>query len=104
MLFRDAPVEAEVAAVHGRVQREARDAIAGLFALTPHWSVTPALSQHRAAELLAEITKASLNALATWWWDNPRVGRGDLVDLAIDALWTGMERLQRSAEGTSKRS
>jgi AcrR family transcriptional regulator len=96
MLFRDPPADPELADVQRAIQRRATAAIAALFALTPRWRL--GLGRDRANELLAELTKSALNGLAGWWWEHPEVRREQLVELATDALWTGLERLREEAD------
>jgi AcrR family transcriptional regulator len=96
MLFRDPPADPQIAQAQPAIQRRATAAIAALFSLTPEWRLSAGFSRERADELLAELTKSALNGLAGWWWDHPEVRRAQLVDLATDTLWIGIERLREA--------
>lgn len=93
MLFRDPPADAEVAAAHSRVMGRARDAIAGQLALTPRWHSSSGLERERHLEVLAEGTKSAINGLAAWWWEHRDVPREEVVALAMELLFVGLERL-----------
>lgn len=93
MLFREPPVEPDIAAAHARVMGRARAAIAGLLALTPRWKTSSALGREQQLEVLAEGTKSAINGLAAWWWEHRDVPRDQVVALAMDLLFVGIERL-----------
>jgi AcrR family transcriptional regulator len=94
MLFREPPAEPDIAAAHARVMASARAAITGLFALTPRWQTSSALSQEQQLEVLAEGTKSAINGLAAWWWEHRDIPRDEVVSLAMDLLFVGIERLR----------
>jgi len=95
VIFRDAAADPVVAAAQSALFVRARDAIAGLFALTPSWELSSEIGQRRGREMLAQLTLFGLNGLAAWWWDNPDVPREQVVDTAMDLLWTGISALGR---------
>jgi len=73
----------------------AREAIAGLFALTPRWQLSSAVEQDPAREMLAALTVSALNGLAAWWWEHQDVPRAQVVSTAMDLLWGGISTLGR---------
>jgi len=95
LMFRDAAADPVVAAAQGRLFTRARDAIAGLFALTPLWALSTDVDQRRGREMLAQLTVFGLNGLAAWWWDNRDVPREQVVGTAMDLLWSGISALGR---------
>ena len=46
-------------------------------------------------EMAAEVIRAGLTGLAVWWIDHPEVPRERIVATAVNAVWIGLERLQR---------
>jgi len=46
------------------------------------------------SEMLAELWASALKGLAGWWYDRCDVPRAELVSVAMDALWMGLERLR----------
>ena len=94
MLFREPPREPDIADAHARVMARARAAIIGLFALTPRWQTSSRLKQEQQLELLAEGTKSAINGLAAWWWDHRDVPQDEMVSVAMDLLFVGIEHLQ----------
>jgi len=95
LIFRDAAADREVAAAQSALFVRARDAIAGLFALTPSWALSNDVEQSRGREMLAQLTMSALNGLAAWWWDNRDVPREQVVGTAMDLLWSGISALGR---------
>lgn len=94
MLFREPPADPEIAAAHARVMVRARVAITTLFALTQRWHTSSSLSRDQQLDLLAEGTKSAINGLAAWWWEHREVPREEVVSIAMDLLFRGIERLQ----------
>jgi hypothetical protein len=45
-------------------------------------------------EMLGELWGSALKGLARWWYDRSDVPRAELVEVAMDALWVGLERLR----------
>ncbi|MET0675500.1 MAG: TetR/AcrR family transcriptional regulator [Bradyrhizobium sp.] len=43
-------------------------------------------------EATGEFLKEGLHALAKWWMSHPGPGRGEIVDLAVKACWSGLRR------------
>jgi len=95
VIFRDAAADPVVAAAQSALFVRARDAIAGLFALTPSWALSTEVEQSRGREMLAQLTMSGLNGLAAWWWDNQDAPREQVVGTAVDLLWSGIAALGR---------
>lgn len=92
-LFRDPPAEPEIAAAHARVMEEARLAIAAIFASAAVTPVPRGLTRAQTNEMLAEASKSANDGLARWWWSHREVPREAVVAIAVDLMWTGLERL-----------
>jgi len=45
--------------------------------------------------MAAEVIRAGLTGLAVWWTDHPEVPRERIVATAVNAVWIGLERVQR---------
>jgi len=97
MLFREPPTDPDIAAAHGRVMTRARASIVALLALTPRWDTSSSLNRAQQLEILAEGTKSAINGLAGWWWEHRDVPRDEVVGLAMDLLFTGIERMSAGA-------
>lgn len=97
LIFRDAAADPIVAAAQSALFARARDAIAGLFALTPAWALSTDVDRRRGRQMLAQLTMTGLNGLAAWWWDNRDVSRAQVVGTAMDLLWTGISALGRDS-------
>jgi len=93
-MFRDPPSEPGIAAAHARLQDKAGEAIAsvlngGASEMQQH----PREVDSSAARMVAEMTKASLNGLANWWWSNREVERTAVVGTATALLWDGLSQM-----------
>ena len=44
-----------------------------------------------------EVIRGALQALALWWYEHRHVPRAQIVTIAMNVLWTGLERV-RSGE------
>jgi len=95
LIFRDAAADPIVAGAQLALFGRAREAIAGLFALTPRWQLSSGIEQGQAREMLAQLTVSGLNGLAAWWWEHREVARAHVVGTAVDLLWTGISALGR---------
>ncbi|MFI7675399.1 TetR/AcrR family transcriptional regulator [Actinophytocola sp. NPDC049390] len=91
VIFLDAPSDPVVAEAHRRRQERASTVLAAQFAEVSwlHLSV-PILDRPRANEFLAEATKATVNAIAAWWWNNRDLRPEEIMSLAHDLLWCGL--------------
>jgi hypothetical protein len=51
--------------------------------------------RRQAIDMLAQMLVGAVQSLANWWADNRDVPRRQLVELAMDFAWLGLERLSR---------
>jgi AcrR family transcriptional regulator len=91
MLFRESAGDAETVARHRAIQSEQHLAVARAFAADDPGELDPA--DERRLEMLAELWGTAVNGLARWWYERPDVPRAEVVAAAMDALWSGVERL-----------
>lgn len=99
MFFQAGSGEAEVRATHRAVQAQARTALAAILADEPG-AEHIAGADAESLEMAAEIVRAGLAGLAIWWDEHPHVPRERIVAAAVNALWTGFERVRlRDAPG-----
>lgn len=93
MLFRDA-ADPETAAVLDRMVDQVTVEVTDLMALDPG-----ARELHRgdqsALRLLAEMLVGGVQSMANWWADHPEVPREQMLEIAMDFAWLGLERLSR---------
>lgn len=95
MLFRDDSGDPEVEAIRRDVAARSRAAVLPL--LGREQSVDE-LVGGEASELLEaawEVIRGALQALALWWYDHRHVPRAQIVAIAMNVIWTGLERVQR---------
>jgi len=45
--------------------------------------------------MLWQVLRGVLQGLAIWWSEHPRVPREQVVAVAVNTLWIGLERVQR---------
>ena len=93
MLFRDPPSDDESLEQNRRLQSQTTTALATLLSADPAAQDAVAAALPRTVEMLAEMLKMSLHALASWWYDHPDVPREELVSALMGFAWLGMERL-----------
>ena len=89
------PLSAEAAAEYRRVRAGSNRVLADLLAADArHAGLEPDSVRARA---LFAIHRDGLIAAARWWEEHPKVGRTEVVDAAMAALWTGFGGLQPDA-------
>lgn len=94
MLFRDAPSDPEIGAVHRQIQAAATARLAEtLVARAGPLALSADVPHEQASLMLAELGKSALNGLAAWWWAHPEVDRATVVAVAHDLLWNGIAGL-----------
>jgi AcrR family transcriptional regulator len=98
MLFHDTPSDPEVLAAQRRLQKRSTAQIASFVALAPELHVTARLGREVVDQLIGKSIYAVVNELAAWWWEHREVPRKELVDLAYDLLWTGLDTLAASRQ------
>ncbi len=93
MLFRDTTGDPGVAAMHAEVAAESRAAVMPLAAAELG---TLDLADSATADTLAmfwEVLRGVLQGLAMWWSEHPDVPREQVVAVAMNTLWVGLERV-----------
>ena len=94
MLFRESTGDADIIEAHRRIQAGAH--MVGATSLARELGMESAGDQDEQVkiEMLAELWGSALKGLARWWYDRRDVPRAELVSVAMDALWVGLERLR----------
>jgi AcrR family transcriptional regulator len=93
MLFRDAS-DPETSAVLGRMVEQVTVEVTGLISQDPGARRLEGADAH-ALRLLAEMLVGGIQSMANWWTENPEVPRAQMVEIAMDFAWLGLERLSR---------
>lgn len=93
MLFHDAPSDPEVLAAQRRLQDRSIAQIASFVALAPALRTGSRLGREAMDQLVGKSIYAVVNELAAWWWEHRGVPREQLVDLAYDFLWGGLDSM-----------
>lgn len=91
MFFAETTGDPEVESIHREVQAQATAALGALAGSEAGFadSVDPLT-----AEMLAEVMRGGLAAIAIWWTEHPGVPRERIVAAVIDALWLGFDRVR----------
>ena len=94
MLFRD-PSDPESAAVLDRMVGQVTAEVTVLISQDPGArDLTRGQADH-SLRLLAEMLVGGAQSMANWWTDHPDTPRAELVEIAMDFAWLGLERLSR---------
>lgn len=94
MLFRDTTGDPHIEALHRDIQERSRAALMPLVAReVDAVPVVEGLSGADTLELAWEVLRAVLQGLALWWYEHPRVPRGQIVAAAMNAMWIGFGRM-----------
>ena len=93
LLFVEAPTDPELLRAQREVLRRATQDTAALVAQVAEWQLPESIPPPRAAEMLAESVRSTLNGLAAWWWQNQEVPREQVTLMAFELLWPGIDRL-----------
>lgn len=87
----------ELADYQRSLRARATGALAGLLGSDPR-AADNRLSRAQ-LEQLSEVIVGGAEALATWWSQNPRAERAELVSLLTGFAWSGFEQLASSNSG-----
>jgi len=94
MLFRDA-ADPESSAVLDRMVQQVTAEVTVLISQDPGARELTRVGDERSLRLLAEMLVGGAQAMANWWTDHPEAPRSQLVEIAMDFAWLGLERLSR---------
>lgn len=95
MLFRDTTGDPELAAMHEEVAAVSRAAVMPLVAGEEGVFDLSAAGAEATLEMLWQVLRGVLQGLAIWWSEHPLVPREQVVAVAVNTLWIGLERVQR---------
>jgi len=94
MQFRDA-ADPESSAVLERMVQQVTAEVTVLISQDPGARKLTRVGDERSLRLLAEMLVGGAQAMANWWTDHPEAPRAQLVEIAMDFAWLGLERLSR---------
>jgi AcrR family transcriptional regulator len=94
MLFRDA-ADPESSAVLDRMVEQVTEEVTLLISQDPGARDLTRGGDDRSLRLLAEMLVGGAQSMANWWTDHPEAPRAQLVEIAMDFAWLGLERLSR---------
>jgi AcrR family transcriptional regulator len=100
MLFRETS-DPDTAAVVDRMIEQVTVEVTGLIALDPGARALADGGDEPALRLLAEMLVGGVQSMANWWADHPEVSRAQMVEIAMDFAWLGLERLSRGERWSS---
>jgi AcrR family transcriptional regulator len=100
MLFRET-TDPDAAAVVDRMIEQVTVEVTGLIALDPGARALDQGGAETALRLLAEMLVGGVQSMANWWADHPEVSRTQMVEIAMDFAWLGLERLSRGERWSS---
>lgn len=94
MLFRDV-ADPETATVVNRMLEQVTAEVTVLISQDPGARALDSPEDQRALRLLAEMLVGGTQSMANWWTSNPEAPREQMVAIAMDFAWLGLERLSR---------
>jgi AcrR family transcriptional regulator len=94
MLFRDA-ADPESSAVLDRMVEQVTAEVTILISQDPGARELTRVGDDRSLRLLAEMLVGGAQSMANWWTDHPDAPRSQLVEIAMDFAWLGLQRLSR---------
>ena len=100
MLFRDA-ADPESSAVLDRMVEQVTREVTVLISQDPGARDLTRAGDDRSLRLLAEMLVGGAQSMANWWTDHPEAPRAQLVEIAMDFAWLGLERLSRGERWSS---
>ena len=100
MLFRET-TDPDAAAVVDRMVEQVTVEVTGLIALDPGARALDDGGDEPSLRLLAEMLVGGVQSMANWWADHPEVSRTQMVEIAMDFAWLGLERLSRGERWSS---
>jgi len=95
MLFRDTTGDPQIAAMHAEVVAASQAAITPLLVGEPGTLDLTEAPSAETVEMVWVVLRGVLQGLAMWWADHPAVPREQVVAVAMNGIWVGLERVQR---------
>lgn len=95
MLFRDTTGDSQLKAIQEDVAARSRAEILPMLAAEPGTEGLAGTAPEEGLEMAWVVMRGVLQGLAIWWSDHPQVPREQVVATAVNALWFGLERVQR---------
>jgi AcrR family transcriptional regulator len=95
MLFRDTTGDPELAAMHDEVAAVSRTAVMPLVAGESSVLDLSEAGTEATLEMVWQVLRGVLQGLAMWWSEHPGVPREEVVAVAVNTLWVGLERVQQ---------
>jgi AcrR family transcriptional regulator len=92
MLVRNV-TDPEIAAALERLRHEVAGSITILMAEEAPPDLYPEVNRDQAITIVAEQIVGAVQSLANWWDEHREVPRERLLEMAMDFMWLGMERL-----------
>lgn len=92
MLVRNV-ADPEIAALLERLRHEVAGSITVLMEEEAPPELLPGADRDLAITMVAEQIVGAVQSLANWWDENRAVPREQVLELAMDFMWLGMERL-----------
>lgn len=94
LLFRESTGDPEIIERHRRIQQQAGAGVVAALMADADADVEPREDAALAQEAIGELLGGAMRGLARWWYDHREVAREELVQLVMDVLWMGLERLR----------
>ena len=93
IIFRDPPMDPEVATAYRRLGREVTGSIGPLIRASAPPQMFEGPGGDQRVDLFARMLKDTLSSVAFWWFEHREVAREALVDLVLEFVWLGLERV-----------
>jgi AcrR family transcriptional regulator len=94
MLFRDDSGDPDVEAIRRDVAARSRAAVLPLLGREQGLDEPVDGDTSELLEATWEVIRGALQALALWWYEHRHVPRARIVAIAMNVLWTGLERVR----------
>ena len=96
LIFRDpTAADADIEQAQRRVQQRATSAIADLAGQHPVEDLSEGALEHDlAVEAFAQMLKTAANGLAAWWYEHRELSRDTMLELLMEFVWLGLDRVQ----------
>jgi AcrR family transcriptional regulator len=95
MLFRDDSGDPDVEAIRRDVAARSRTAVLPLLGRQQGVDELVGGEESELLEAAWEVIRGALQALALWWYEHRHIPRAQIVAIAMNTIWTGLERVQR---------